>query len=1012
MPQGRTLILLSSLFVFSLKVQAESPVDFNRDIRPILSDACFQCHGPDAGKRKANLRLDTRDGLFGDRESGTPVIPRQREASELLARIHSSEDEEKMPPPGSGKRLTPDQVALIERWIDQGASWQGHWSYEPLKPVDVPSPALAEQTLERNPIDRFITKKLNQAGVSPAPEADRATLLRRLSLDLTGLPPGPMEAELFLNDSRADAYERQVDRLLASPQYGERLAQFWLDLVRYADTIGYHGDNHQDVGLYRDWVISAFRNNMPFDKFTVEQIAGDLLPGATFNQKVASGYNRMLMTTREGGSQAKEYEAKYAADRVRNASTVWLGATLGCAQCHDHKYDPYTTADFYRFAAYFADIKETAVGEQEPTKIPDVTQAAHAARLDDLLRALTKQSSTETPALSAARQVWEESRKSRESGWVPVNVLAAKGTEGVELLPSGDGSVLASGPSPDQVSYTLLATAPLNQITGFRIEALPDASLPLRGPGRSDNGNAVISEVEISIDGVKVPWMGAQETFSQKGFPATHAIDGKPETGWAFGSRAGRKSTAVLALADPKPGTAPALLQIVIRMNHGTRHTLGRFRISTTAQPDPLSEINPLLPDEIEALLAVEPSKRTPEQTASLAGYYRSIAVELTAARNAQKELQIQKNQVEAAMPTTLVSESLAQPRTVRILPRGNWLDETGEVVSPAPPGFLPQDVPSGFQPNRLDLARWMVSNENPLVARVFVNRIWKLAFGRGLVATADDFGSQGAWPSNPALLDWLASEFRNRDWDIRWLVKTIVESRTYRQSSLTTEELQQRDPDNALLAHQNRFRIDAEQVRDQVLASSGLLIRTIGGPSARPYQPAGYWSYLNFPTREYQPDHGAGLYRRGLYTYWCRTFLHPSMLAFDAPSREECTVDRPRSNTPLQALVLLNDPTYVEAARALAERVIREANTDPQSRLELAYRLVLVRAPRPEELAPLQDLYANHRTYYQEQPAEAAKLLAVGELPIGKDLDQAELAATTSLMRVILNLHETITRY
>ena len=514
------------------------------------------------------------------------------------------------------------------------------------------------------------------------------------------------------------------------------------------------------------------------------------------------------------------------------------------------------------------------------------------------------------------------------------------------------------------------------------------------------------------MDGVRTAWTGAAETHSRKGFPAAHAVDGKPETGWGLIPRAGRASQAVFALATPGSTHPPALLQIVIQMNHGTRHTLGRFRISATADSEPLLLLNPTLPDEIEAALATEPAKRTPEQIASVAAYYRTIAPELAEARSAQSALQVQKNQVEAAMPVTLVSESMAQPRVVRILPRGNWLDETGEVVSAAPPGFLPQDVPSGFRPTRLDLARWMVSEENPLVSRVFVNRIWKLAFGRGLVATSDDFGSQGAWPSNPELLDWLASEFRTRHWDVRWLVRTIVTSRTYRQSSNASENLRQRDPENLWLARQSRFRLDAEQVRDQVLAASGLLTQVVGGPSARPYQPAGYWSYLNFPTREYQPDHGSGLYRRGLYTYWCRTFLHPSMLAFDAPSREECTVDRPRSNTPLQALVLLNDPTYVEAARVLAQRVVQEAGPDPKDRLNHAFRLVLVRQPREEEISPMLALYQNHRQFYQDQPAEAAKLLSVGEFPTIPDVNQADLAAITSLMRVILNLHETVTRY
>ena len=1010
MNPGRTLVYVCLLLWTGQITQADDPIDFNREIRPILSDACFQCHGPDANKRKGNLRLDTRDGLFGDRESGTPVVPRETQASELFARVVSTEAEEQMPPPRSGKKLTESQITLLRKWIEQGAPWQGHWAYEPIRPAALPLPITQETA--QNPIDRWIDLGLNREGVKPAPEADRATLARRLYLDFTGLPPSADESAAFLDDQHVDAYERLVDRILATPRYGERMAQFWLDQVRYADTIGYHGDNHQEIWLYRDWVINAFSANMPFDQFTTEQLAGDLLPQASSSQKIASGYNRLLMTTREGGSQAKEYEAKYAADRVRNVSTVWLGSTIGCAQCHDHKYDPFTTSDFYRLAAFFSDLKETAVGEQEPTRIPNPTQASHVSRLEDMMRSLQRTASADTPSLQASRQIWEETRRDKESRWNPLSVLAAKGTDGAALSIHPDGSILASEASPDKAAYTILATAPLAGMTGLRIEALPDPSLPAQGPGRAGNGNAVVSEVELWIDGQRVSWSGARESHIQKGYAATDAIDGKLDTGWSFGSRTGRKNEAAFALASPGSATAPALLQIVIQMNHGTRHTLGRFRLSATTDSDPLSLISPALPTEIEAILAINSAGRTPEQSAALAAYHRTIAPELTDVRSAQSALQVQKNQVDAAMPITLVSESMAQPRVVRVLPRGNWLDESGDEVSPAPPTSLPQDIPAGFRPTRLDLARWMVANENPLVARVFVNRIWKLAFGRGLVATADDFGSQGASPSNPELLDFLASEFRARGWDIRWLVREIVTSRTYRQSSNADDSLRQRDPENLWLARQSRFRLDAEQVRDQVLATSGLLTSVVGGPSARPYQPPGYWSYLNFPTREYQPDHGSGLYRRGLYTYWCRTFLHPSLLAFDAPTREECTVDRPRSNTPLQALVLLNDPTYVEAARVLALRVLREAGPKPTERLNHAFRLVLVRQPRPEELGPLLTLYSNHYEFYKAHPDDAAKLLAVGESPLHAEIDQADLAATTSLMRVILNLHETVTRY
>lgn len=776
-PFQRQGLWLAVGFLFVPAVaHAENPpprIDFNRQIRPILSESCYQCHGPDVNKRKADLRLDQRDGLFQSAGGTTIVVPGKPDESELLARITADDPELHMPPPKSGRPLSPDQVDLIRRWIAEGAEWKGHWAYLPLTRPAVPivpgRPRLA------NKIDRFIQARLAVEHLEPAPEADRRTLIRRLSFDLIGLPPTPAEVDAFLNDRRPDAYEHLVDRLLASPRYGERMAIFWLDLVRFADTTGYHSDNHVDLYLFRDYVIRAFNANMPFDRFTIEQLAGDLVDGSSKETRIASGYNRLLQTTQEGGGQAKEYMAKYSADRVRNLSAVWLAATVGCAECHDHKFDPYKTSEFYSLAAFFADIKETAVGVQQPTRFPTPAQAEALKRIEHDLAALK---------------------------------------------------------------------------------------------------------------------------------------------------------------AIKKP---------------------------------------------------TEPQKR-----------------EIAALETRQKALIAQ-------IPTSLVTEAMP-PRPIRVLPRGNWLDETGPVVQPTVPAFLPPLAVKSPRASRLDLARWLVARENPLVARVMVNRLWKLVFGQALVTTPDDFGSQGAWPTHPELLDWLACEFIDGGWDIKAALKRMVMTETYRQTSAAPDSARERDPANRWLSHQNRYRLDAELIRDGALACSGLLSDEIGGPSVKPYQPPGYWVFLNFPPREYVADKGDNQYRRALYTYWQRTFLHPSLLAFDASTREECVVQRPRSNTPLQALVLLNDPSYVEAARGLAARLIRD-EADPRARLDRAFQLVLSRPPRAQEAAVLMGLLNRHYNQYAAQPAAARDLLRTGDSPNPAGVDPAELAAWTSVARVLLNLHEAITR-
>ncbi|MDR3636515.1 MAG: PSD1 and planctomycete cytochrome C domain-containing protein [Isosphaeraceae bacterium] len=984
------------------------PVDFNRDVRPILSETCFQCHGPDSKKRKAELRLDTKDGLFAKKDKATPIVPGKPDESELYLRVTSVDSGEHMPPPKSGKSLTKAQVETLRRWIEQGGEWKGHWAYEP--PTRPAVPLVGESPFVRNDVDRFVVEKLNERGLKPAPEADRATLIRRLSLDLLGLPPSPEEVDAFVNDSATNAYERLVDRLLASPHFGERMAVYWLDLVRFADSAGYHSDNPRDLWLYRDYVIRAFNDNMPFDRFTIEQLAGDLLPSATDEQKVASGYNRLLQTTEEGGAQAKEYMAKYAADRVRNVGSVWLASTLGCCECHDHKFDPFATKDFYSFEAFFADLKEKAVGRQDQVKIPSAEQKDRLARLDAEMGVHQKVLATPTPELASAQAEWEKTGKTRRIDWAVLRPVDARSKNGATLKVQGDGSVLATGNSPESDTYTLTFKADRSSVTGLRLEVLPDDSLPAHGPGRAGNGNFVLDEIVIAELGKPIVWSSVTATHSQDGFPVANIADGKPGTGWALLPKVGQPTDAVFESKSDLGGNGSLSLTVELRMNYGTQHTIGHFRFSVTDAARPVRAKGAEWPKNVADILATEPEKRSPTQNEELAAFYRTIAPALEPQRKALAELQRQKEQLEQSVPTTLIAE-VAPPRMIRVLPRGNWLNETGPVVEPTVPASLGSMTVKDRRATRLDLARWLVARDNPLVARVFVNRLWKLAFGQGIVTSLEDFGSQGTWPTHPHLLDWLAVEFMDKGWDVKRTLKLLVLSSTYRQSSVAHEELRQRDPANSWLARQGRFRLDAEMVRDNALAIGGLLDPRVGGPSVKPYQPDGYWAHLNFPRREYVADHGPNEYRRGLYTWWQRSFLHPSLLAFDASTREECVVQRPRSNTPLQALVLLNDPSYVEAARAFAERVVRKGGADAPSRIRHAYKVALARDVRPAEIALLEKLVERQRSELRANPDGVAELLHVGDRPAPSDIDAAELAAWTAVARVILNLHETVTR-
>jgi mono/diheme cytochrome c family protein len=815
-------------------------VEFNRDIRPILSDNCFSCHGPDSSHRQADLRLDLRD----DAVAAGAIVPGKSAESTLVARINVTDPDEIMPPPESHKKLDAKQKELLTRWIEQGAEYQKHWAYELPVKADVPAGT--------NGIDHLVHKRLSALSLKPSAEADRRTLIRRLSFDLLGLPPTPEEVAAFEQDTTPDAYEKVVDRLLANPHYGERMAIGWLDVVRFADTIGYHSDTPRNVWPYRDWVIRSFNDNKPFDQFTIQQIAGDLLPDANPDTRVASAFNRLLLTTEEGGAQAKDYEARMLTDRVRAVGAVWLGQTTGCAGCHDHKFDPITTRDFYSLGAFFADVEERAIGKREDGMVVGTPEEhKRLADLDVALAGAKKKLDTVLPQLDAAQKQWEA----------------------------------------DIVAY--------------------EVTLPELREGSKAND------------------------------------------------------------ADKK-----------------------------TAR-------------QVADLLKKELAKRNGNEREAIQKYFRTkVSPQLhRAEQDAFAKAEKDRNDFYGTLTKCLVTVKKPTPAVVRILPRGNWMDETGAVVKPALPGYLPQPTIAGRDPNRLDLAQWLVSRDNPLTARVVMNRLWKQFFGTGLSKVLDDLGAQGEPPANPELLDWLACEFMDAKWDMKHMVRTIVTSATYRQTSVATTQLMAADPYNRELARQSGFRVEAELVRDVALATAGLLVPTIGGPSVKPYQPDGYWENLNFPVRSYPTDVGEKQYRRGMYTWWQRSFLHPSMLAFDAPSREECCAERTLSNIPQQALALLNDPSYVEASRALAARLLTECNGSPEERMAWAWKRVLQRLPRVEEMETVMPLYRQQLAAYKADTKAADDLLKTGFASVPADIDKAELAAWTHVARVLLNLHETITR-
>jgi hypothetical protein len=963
------------------------PVGFNRDIRPIMSDTCFLCHGFDAGTREGGLRLDIREEALKAGDSGLPaIVPGKPEKSEIIARIFSDDPDDVMPAAKSHKTLTPAQKALFRRWVAEGAPYEPHWAYTPLNPGKVPPVPEGG-----NAIDGYVGAKLAAKGIRPSPEAPRERLLRRLSLDLTGLPPTPEETTAFLADDKPGAYERQVDRLLASPRFGERMAVWWLDVARFADTVGFHGDQNQRIFPYRDYVIAAFNANKPFDTFTREQLAGDLLPNPTPETRVASGYNRLNMMTREGGAQPGEYLAKYGAERVRSVSVAWLGSTFGCAECHDHKFDPIPARDFYTLKAFFADVKQWGVyssynyspepelaGFSNDHPFPPEIQvdspylARRAARLRAELEASLAAAVAKDAALEAEFSRWQGRLRAflvaHPSGWAEPAARAV--------------SVAAPKPDPKAKSFPRLELKPGEFSLGAVSLTLP--------PGVAKPGARLSLKPSFhvrSADGKERRLAVSHAEADTKVFRYSqgHEQLGIPET-WTLVMPDKVAARAVFLLAARTELTATDTLVVDLESDLAVRVAL-----SPLAGPEPLR---------------VGPAPASPEAARAAFAYARLAGSE--SARSVIQSIREARD----GKAWTMVTQPTT-PLPVRVLARGNWQDESGELVLPATPSFLPGFRASTSQRRltRLDLADWIVSRENPITARTVMNRLWAAFLGSGLSATLDDLGSQGEPPSHPELLDWLASEFRDKGWDTKRMVRLIVTSRTYRQSSHHRSELRDIDPGNRLLAAQNPRRLEAEFVRDNALAIAGLLnVRDIGGPSAKPYQPDGYYEPLQFPDRKYVASRDDEQWRRGLYMHWQRTFLHPMLANFDAPSRDECAAVRTVSNTPQQALTLLNDPTFVEAARVLAHRVARERD-DTDGRLDRAFRLAVGRAPRPAELDGLRALLGRQLERYRAQPADAAKLLKVGLAPTPTDRPE-ELAAWTQVCRALLNTQEVVTRY
>lgn len=1042
--------IVAAMSVCAIGRAAELPpaldrkIDFARDVKPLLGKYCWSCHG--AEKHESGLRLDSREAMMKGGDLGRVVLIGKSADSRLIHFVAALDPDKVMPP--EGDPLSAESVSLLRAWIDQGCVWpdddspavakKTHWAYQPLNPVAPPTVRNADWIA--NPVDRFVLAELEKRALQPSPSADRYTLIRRLYLDLLGLLPTVAEVDAFVADTRPQAYEELVDRLLDSPHFGERWGRHWLDMARYADSDGYEKDNPRpDAYRWRDWVIDAINADLPFDQFTVEQLAGDLLPNATPMQRLATAFHRQTLTNTEGGTDQEQFRVEACFDRTETTGAVWLGLTVGCARCHTHKYDAISQREYYQLFAVFNNSDEqTTVVPKSPEEIAAYGPAkqAHDAAVAAATETLRAEQAKHTPAYAA----WEE-KTARLLAEIAANPVKHHALEeprvscdsDVTFQPQADGSFTVSGNNPDQAIYTVIGQFTVPRIHAIRLDVLPDDSLPAKGPGRVAHGNFVLSEftAEVSTnadftDARTLEFASARADFEQadKPWSAKNAIDGKAETGWAIAPQFGKAHWAVFALKEPLAETGPMFVRIRLSQQYGTQHTIGRFKLAMQTGIEPGTTV----PEGIAKVLGIAAEQRTDAQREQLLNYFSSL-------ESPTKELLANLEELKKKEPAKpeLIARTIGQrtkdPRTTFVLKRGEFLEPLKDLeVEPAGFATLPPMKPRAetARSDRLDLARWLVSGDNPLTPRVTVNHVWRQLFGAGIVRTSNDFGIRGDAPTHPELLDWLATEFigsagkladadagtgryvPGSPWSRKSLIKRIVLSAAYRQSSRHRPELQEIDPQNLWLARQNRLRVEAEIVRDISLDVAGLLSKKIGGPSVFPPLPPGIAELSYAGNFKWTLSKGEDRYRRGMYTFFKRTSPHPNLTMFDCPDANLTCIERRTSNTPLQALTALNNETFAETARAFAKRLLSIPAIDDYTRLSNGFRLCVGRPPRDEELHAVSDLLKDSRDWYRSQPDPARKLVAADAVP---DVATEENAAWIATARILINLDEFITR-
>jgi len=1028
---GWLLLLLNPVsfqpsFVFANDAVAESPkIDFQKQIKPLFQAKCHSCHGRET--QEGGFRLDLKSRALEGGDSGLAITPGDSHKSELFHRVSGTGDGDKMPPEGEGTPFSSDELALVKRWIDQGANWteaanlkdqlpgSDHWAFQSVKTV--PLPQVQQSAWVKNGIDAFILQKLEQEKVRPSEEADRSTLIRRAYLDLIGLPPSVEEWERWTSDASPDWYEKLVDHLLVSPHYGERWGRHWMDLARYADSDGFEKDSKRPhAWRWRTWVINAFNDDLPFDQFSIEQLAGDLLPKPATSQLVATGFHRNTLINREGGTDPEEDRVKRTVDRTNTLGSVWLGLTVECAQCHTHKYDPLTQREYYRLYAFFNSLTEPDIGaplpeEQAAFETADrIYQKEHAPLI-------TAIQDYEQQQLTQSLLAWEKQNTNQTPVWTILQPEAVHAKQNTTLKILPDRSVLAEGENPGRAEiYTITFKTDLKNINGIRLEALPDPSLPQNGPGRSPSGDFELTMLSLKAAPLQtpestsdIPLEKAQASFEMVGFKVDRVINNSPHTGWSIGPQEGKKQIATFETKAPFGDEKGTLITVSLQQSTTRKlyHNLGRFRLSLTTASKPLSLTG--MTDLIVDTLNTPPDQRTSEQQQELLEYYRTVDPQLNKLKAAELAHKNKAPRNPAETTKAQVVDHLKVPRKTRLLVRGDFLNPADE-VQPNTPAILPPLDSSN--PNRLELARWLFNPKNPLTARVTVNRIWSRYFGRGIVPTINDFGTQGEPPSHPELLDWLATQFQENHWSLKQLHKLIVMSATYRQSSNSRPELVERDPYNTWLSHQNRQRVEAEIVRDQALAVSGLIKHKIGGRSVNPPQPEGIASLGYANSVKWPTSQGDDRYRRGLYTFFQRTVPYPMLMTFDSPDSNLSCTRRERSNTPLQALTILNDPAFFECSQALGRRIVevtQQKDSSLDARIKRAFQLCLSRQPSPDEFDIIKQLYQDQIQLLKSDQAAISQLTNAQNIPAGST--PQEVAAWIIIGRVLMNLDEFVTR-